>query len=267
MMAANDNAIPDERIALVKASILEAAQRAGVAPEDISRGQWRRHKPPGPPSGHDIYALGATWEDAREAALAFEIPEGYEPPWRVPMVPIPNGHSVKGVSTLVDSKGNTVAQWVKTRADGVDPVQLVQDMLDEMPDRMAARAEPIPPPAIQAPDDLLAVYPLGDPHVGMLAWGKETGDADFNLEIADRLMRGAIMELAKRQPRTKRALIVNLGDYFHADDLTSQTSTAGGRRSWASASTSRPSSSRRRRAITRSSTSSRSRATTTPTPA
>ncbi len=32
--------------------------------------------------------------------------------------PAPQGHNIKGVSTLYDADGNVLTQWVKTKADG-----------------------------------------------------------------------------------------------------------------------------------------------------
>ena len=216
---------------LVRASILAAAKAAEVRPETLSRGAWRRHKPPGTPSGHHVYALGSTWEEARDVALASEPPEGWSPPWKRPLPDVPAMARLDGVSTFrkhVDPKtGESFYQWTKSKAGSVDPAQLMSELLEEMPERIAARAEPIPPPALGAPDDLLAVYPLGDPHIGMLAWGEETGDEDFDLEIAERLMRGAMRHLTQQTPRTREALIVNLGDYFHADTMDARTRRGG----------------------------------------
>lgn len=74
--------------------------------------------------------------------------------------------------------------------------------------------------------DLLAVYPLGDPHIGMYAWEAETGSA-FDLEIAEDLMKAAIDDLVARAPPAEEALLIDLGDYFHADNATNQTSRSG----------------------------------------
>jgi hypothetical protein len=74
--------------------------------------------------------------------------------------------------------------------------------------------------------DLLAVYPLGDPHIGMYAWEAETGCA-FDLEIAERIMKTAIDDLVARAPAAETALLVDLGDYFHADNTSNQTARSG----------------------------------------
>ncbi len=69
------------------------------------------------------------------------------------------------------------------------------------------------------------MYPLGDPHIGMLAWEREAGQ-DHDLRIAERLMRRAIDSLAETGDRAQTALLLNLGDFFHADS-SRNTTTAG----------------------------------------
>tara|TARA_R110000868_G_scaffold365650_2_gene628547 strand:- start:662 stop:1525 length:864 start_codon:yes stop_codon:yes gene_type:complete len=95
-------------------------------------------------------------------------------------------------------------------------------MTAKLPEIVPVRAGSIPLPALERDPDLLAVYPLGDPHVGMLAWGRESGD-NFDLEIAERLLVGAVRDLVLRGPRASGALIVNLGDFFHFDNDNQRT--------------------------------------------
>ena len=85
-------------------------------------------------------------------------------------------------------------------------------------------------PRIKAPKkslrDLAVVYVLGDPHVGMYAWGQESG-ADFDLKIAERDLCVAIMDLIERSPAGEEALLVNLGDFFHMDNTRNMTERSG----------------------------------------
>ena len=63
---------------------------------------------------------------------------------------------------------------------------------------------------------------MGDPHFGMYAWGAEAGD-DFDLGIAKRLTYAAIDSLVESAPPAKEALIIELGDFFHADGDEART--------------------------------------------
>lgn len=87
-----------------------------------------------------------------------------------------------------------------------------------------------PSPRIKVPKrlnkDLLAVYPLGDPHVGLYTWERETGNA-FDLEICETIMKAAIDDLVDRAPAADTALLVSLGDFFHADNTSNQTTRSG----------------------------------------
>jgi hypothetical protein len=66
---------------------------------------------------------------------------------------------------------------------------------------------------------------MGDPHIGMYAWCKEAGE-NFDVNIARRDLHGAMSYLASNTPATDTALILNLGDFFHADNK-SNTTTSG----------------------------------------
>jgi len=133
-----------------------------------------------------------------------------------PMNPIPAGHRVKGVSTLLDPLGGIVNQWVKTTETRETPEDTIARIMESLPHRVKA-LEPIPKPRAKLDSDLLACYPLGDPHIGMLAWAAESGE-NFDLKIAEKLLRGGIEDLIERGPNASEALIVNLGDFFHFDN-------------------------------------------------
>jgi len=133
-----------------------------------------------------------------------------------PVEPVPVRHKVKGVSTLVGPDGKTKIQWIKTGEIRETREETLARLMIEIPAIMPARKGKIEAPRGPAADDLLAVYPLGDPHVGLLAWAPETG-ADFDLKICEDLMTAAMRDLVLRGPRASRALIINLGDFFHSD--------------------------------------------------
>lgn len=145
----------------------------------------------------------------------------------VPSVPIPEGHFVKGVSTLVGPKGQIRGQWVKTDTIKKRREELLEGLLASLPKRIPVRSKSIASPLIADAEDVMAVYPMGDPHLGMLAWGRETGGDDFDIEIAQRLLMDAIDTLTRQEPFAETALIANLGDFFHADNNAGVTTRSG----------------------------------------
>ena len=138
---------------------------------------------------------------------------------------VPDGYTVKGVSTLYREDGSVAAQWVKSSADSERREAIVREAI-----AAASAFVPIAPkrkaPAGKFRDDLLVAYPIGDPHVGMLAWAKECGK-DWDVEIATRTHQLVVADLVERSPQTEQALIVNLGDLMHYDSMAAVTPRGG----------------------------------------
>lgn len=137
---------------------------------------------------------------------------------------VPEGHRVKGVSTLYNQDGEIKAQWVKT---DVDP-QRVAEAREAAIKALAAdipRVAPLPPPA-QSLSDLLALYTLTDGHVGMLAWHREGGE-NWDLQIAEDTIVGCFAETIRQMPAASQAVLNQLGDLLHFDGLNAVTPTSG----------------------------------------
>jgi hypothetical protein len=71
-------------------------------------------------------------------------------------------------------------------------------------------------------NDLLTVYPQGDPHAGLYAWKDETGQA-FDLVEYERVTKAAIDRLVASAAPSAHALFIDLGDSLHADNNASRT--------------------------------------------
>lgn len=135
--------------------------------------------------------------------------------------PVPETHIAKGVSTYYDQEGKVRGQWVKSSLDEDKLEQARQALLEVLGEQVRGLA-PLTAPPKHALNDLLAVYPWGDPHFGLYAWAKECGD-DFDLNEARRLTLGAVDRLVASAPAAATAIIVPLGDFFHADDQSNVT--------------------------------------------
>ena len=148
--------------------------------------------------------------------------------------PAPAGFHVKGVSTLyvtdeLTGEARISQQWVKTKSDGEHRLEMLAAAIETLVEPIRGLHSPTPAP-IDLANDLLAVYPIGDPHFGMHAWAEECGDS-FDLKIAERLLVGAVehlVELARRgAPAAETALIILAGDTFHADNKDAKTARSG----------------------------------------
>ena len=134
----------------------------------------------------------------------------------------PEGFTVKGTSTLYKD-GEAVIQWVKTSQEK----QSMMEMLEEFKEGLAdiAKAKPIKPPKTSN-KDYLSAYIIGDHHFGMYAWGDETGSDDWDTDKSRKVLLNAIDRLVERSGDSHTGLLVNVGDFFHANDTTSQTPTS-----------------------------------------
>ena len=146
--------------------------------------------------------------------------QGYSPDHDMTR-PVPDGFVVKGVSTLYDKDGKMAAQWVKSTADGEQAAEALKQFAASLAEDVKGLAPLTPKPAM-VNKDLMCTYVLGDPHFGMKAWREDAGD-DFDLNIAEQVTCGAIDRLIASAPAATTALLLNLGDHFHADNQRNVT--------------------------------------------
>tara|TARA_Y100001938_G_scaffold149909_1_gene238655 strand:- start:24285 stop:25478 length:1194 start_codon:yes stop_codon:yes gene_type:complete len=149
--------------------------------------------------------------------------QGYSPDHGLTHEAAP-GFSVKGVSTLYNADGEQRAQWVKTTAQAQREDELRDAILDTFSEWKGKGKVGSPPNHLN--EDLLTVYPMGDPHIGMYAFAEETG-TNFDLKIAEDNLCEAVDRLVSCAPKSKTALILNLGDFFHADTMDNKTRRSG----------------------------------------
>lgn len=154
-----------------------------------------------------------------KAALSGECPE------RDLNYPLPYGQTIKGTSSLVDKRtGTTRLQWIKTDVDAETKAELqrqaIEALKSELPsyDPVAFKKTTV--------SDLATVYTLTDCHVGMRSWAQETG-ADWDLEIAERVLTETFKALVISSPSSETAVVAQLGDFLHADNINPVTPTSG----------------------------------------
>ena len=144
-------------------------------------------------------------------------------PEPIDAVAVPDGHSVKGVSSLIDETGAVRAQWVKTRADDV-PLDTVIDALKAAFVDFEGRAKPVKAPRTTSAD-ILTLVPCNDWHINLLSWEREVGQ-NWDLKIAERVIGEAIEDAISRSPASEVGIVLGGGDLIHADSKLNQT-TAG----------------------------------------
>ena len=118
-----------------------------------------------------------------------------------------------------DDEGKKIGttRWTAPQIEPEDYAERFRDAWNDIP----------PIEAITAPDhtqaDLCTLYPLMDVHLGMMAWGRETGGQDYDLEHATRDLDYAFTKVMQITPDAHNAILVIGGDMFHADDNRNET--------------------------------------------
>lgn len=171
--------------------------------------------------------LGLTLEAKPRGKTDYEqvksVLQGFSPEHELTH-PVPSPLIVRGTTNQYGSKGELERQWVKTKLDDTQREAAMFAAIDALSEKMP-RAKPTKSPKA-AIAELCTLYTLTDCHVGMRAWAPEAGE-DWDLEIAERTLKGAIKYLIDASPAAATCLLNQLGDWLHFDSLASITPTSG----------------------------------------
>lgn len=141
----------------------------------------------------------------------------------------PPSFLLKKVSTATDGQGQVRLTWRQYFQEDKAKWDAFWKAARENAREYTGLAKPTKAPKLASCSDrLFDVYPIGDLHVGMYSWASET-DHNFDLKIVGEDLMTMIDVLADRAPPSKRAMVVNVGDWFHAQDRKRETPTAGHR--------------------------------------
>lgn len=134
------------------------------------------------------------------------------------------GNTIKRISTSYRADGTIGQRWVIESPER----QQIQNQVESFVKGIFEGKSPGPTASDsgQTEEDLLCVYPMGDPHFGMRAHAPEAGD-NFDLKIAEQNTKRIVDRLVHTAPPAKKAILLNLGDFFHADDNSARTKQSG----------------------------------------
>lgn len=131
---------------------------------------------------------------------------------------------VKGQSTYYNKDGKPTQRWVKTKLDNAQWERLIADFIDGISSSIP-RAEPVPMHHNVTATELVNLFPFTDFHLGMLAWGEESGE-DWDMQIAEELATAWIDSAVKLAPNASTAVLANMGDFLHWDGMEAVTPTS-----------------------------------------
>jgi hypothetical protein len=149
--------------------------------------------------------------------------QGYSPQHNM-IHEVPEGYKVKRVSSYYNREGKKTGQWVIATADHEDRIAAMLAQVegardDILPIVATTKSEP-------CDQDLMTIYPVGDPHCGLYAWEDETGQS-FDLKEFERVQCAAIDRLVDSVPRSAIALFNDKGDTTHANNNKNRTPRSG----------------------------------------
>lgn len=139
---------------------------------------------------------------------------------------VPEGYMIRGVSTQYDKDGNVMSQWVKSKVDHEQQLEIIKAVVESMRDEIPREDVVVNPiDGIHNPD-LLNLFVLTDYHLGMLSWGEESGE-DWDVKIAEDLAVRWLEAAVSRAPDAGVAVLAQLGDFLHWDGLDAVTPSSG----------------------------------------
>ena len=137
---------------------------------------------------------------------------------------VPEGEFVIGRSIYTsDDEGNKA--WLKTKRTMTEAARdkALQGFVDGLVKGIKPYKPKAKPKTKKFATDLLPAIVIGDAHFGMRADARETKARDYDTKIASNDMLAAIEYLVDAAPASEQALLVNVGDFIHANGSSGTT--------------------------------------------
>ena len=133
------------------------------------------------------------------------------------------GFEAKRISTAYKEDGSVALQWVIQEPEKVSLKERLALMIDGVKDDLKGFKKPVKEPS-KVNADYLAMYMIGDHHFGMLADSEtKIDDDDWDVKIATKILIDATGRLANRVGNSEVGVLLNVGDFFHADNSFNTT--------------------------------------------
>lgn len=144
---------------------------------------------------------------------------------------VPNSFNVRKYHEMKTIDPDTGKETLRVRNISYEPkkeeqYKLLEEALKELAEDFSSTYTSIPLETTPT-DKLLTYYNLNDLHLGALMYKKETGDRDYDLDVAKRLLYGMMEYLVEVSPSTEECIIADLGDMTEMDDYKNATPHSG----------------------------------------
>ncbi len=131
------------------------------------------------------------------------------------------GFAINKVSEFINKNGE-VNRWISSSRERENLTELLEGFKEGLKDEFEGLHKPIKAPE-KNNEDLMACYLIGDQHYGMYAHALETGVENWDTDIADKVLMKGFDKLCSRTTDAHYGMLVNVGDFFHANDSKSET--------------------------------------------
>jgi len=145
--------------------------------------------------------------------------KGYSPAHGL-STPYPDGYYAGKVTIQRSKTGEIERTWERMCADHERQLEIIRAAVEALASDIPREKPRKAPKHVIA--DLLNQYTITDYHLGMLAWGEETG-ADWDTSIAEALLVRWFQEAIARSPAAETAVFAQLGDFLHWDGFDAVT--------------------------------------------
>ena len=165
-------------------------------------------------------ALGINAGTVREIVAVvrnFASSKGFSDNWDATRL-VPEGEIVLGRSIYTeDDEGNKA--WLKTRRTMSEAQRdlAIKAFVDGLTKGLPKYIPKAKPKTKKFSTDFLPTIIIGDAHFGLRADARETRERDYDTKIASKDMLEAIDYLVDAAPASEDALLVNVGDFLHAN--------------------------------------------------
>ena len=137
---------------------------------------------------------------------------------------VPEGEIVIGRSIYTsDDENNKI--WLKTKRTMTEAARdkALQGFVDGLVKGLPKYKAKAKPKSKKFDTETLPTIVIGDAHFGMRADARETKERDYDTKIASTSMLDAIDYLVDAAPASEKCLLVNVGDFIHANGSSGTT--------------------------------------------
>lgn len=138
--------------------------------------------------------------------------------------PAPVGYQVSRITDLQDGEGNSRLQWVQYKPEVEEKLQEHMNEMREAFIQSLPREKALKPGKAKNHDSLLNLHIFTDYHLGMYAWGEETGE-DWDMKIAEDLLIRWFQYSIAQAPKASVGVLAQMGDLIHIDSFDAVTPT------------------------------------------